>query len=189
MATSDIGSPPEALGALLTPPSAFSPLNWPKSHPLPLTLTAVHAKLLQSCPTLCDPKDGSPLPPLLVQTRSQLFWGDGFCGLPKGHPLITDSRMIFLTPTCSGRLQGRQKVLDPILRVCKAPCSEDPPPLQSLHQCNHPTAASAGQQRESAHSTHTSPPFSVSLLAAPPHLSMSSQSADLSSLCCTAASC
>ena len=132
VATSDIGSPPEALGALLTPPSAFSPLNWPKSHPLPLTLTAVHAKLLRSCPTLCDLKDGSPLPPLLVQTRSQLFWDDGFCGLPKGHPLTTDSRRIFLTPMCSGHLQQRQKVLD-LLRVCKAPCSEDPPPLQTPH--------------------------------------------------------
>lgn len=106
VATSDIESPPEALGALLTPLAAFSPLNWPKSHPHPSRSLPCMLCCL-SCPTLCDPKDCSPLPPLLAQTRSQLFWGDGFCGLPKGPPLITESRMIFLTPMCSGHLQGR----------------------------------------------------------------------------------
>ena len=31
------------------------------------------AKSLQSCPTLCDPRDGSPLVPVILQTRT-LEW-------------------------------------------------------------------------------------------------------------------
>ena len=65
------------------------------------------------------------------QAGSQLFWGDGYCGLLKSHPLNPDSRTIFLTPTCSGHdphhLQGRWKVLNPALGAHKAPRGEDPP--------------------------------------------------------------
>ena len=38
----------------------------------------VHAKLLQSCPTLCDPIDGSPQAPLSLGFSRQEYWS----GLP-----------------------------------------------------------------------------------------------------------
>ena len=37
------------------------------------TLTAAAAKSLQSCPTVCDPRDGSPLVPVILQART-LEW-------------------------------------------------------------------------------------------------------------------
>ena len=48
-----------------------------ESKPFPAPLTAAAAKLLQSCPTLCDSIDGSPLGssvPGILQARV-LEWG------------------------------------------------------------------------------------------------------------------
>lgn len=41
-----------------------------------------------------------------AQAVSYVFWDDGYCGLLKGHPHSTDSRMIFLTPMCSGTVSS-----------------------------------------------------------------------------------
>ena len=47
-------------------------LNWVKNIYKTLHLAAASAKSLQSCPTLCDPIDGSPIPRIL-QART-LEW-------------------------------------------------------------------------------------------------------------------
>lgn len=67
-------------GTSMTPPLAFSPSNCPKCHQMPLTLTAL------------PHSSGWIL----------LFLGVWSCGLPKGHPLSTDSRTTFLTPRRAG---------------------------------------------------------------------------------------
>ena len=47
--------------AYQTPPSmGFSRQEYSSGVPLPSQLAAAAAKLLQLCPTLCDPMDGSP---------------------------------------------------------------------------------------------------------------------------------
>ena len=49
-----------------------------KKKSLILTLAAAAAKLLQSCPTLCDPIDGSHQSPLSLGFSRQEYWS----GLP-----------------------------------------------------------------------------------------------------------
>ena len=44
---------------------------------------AAAAKLLQSCPTVCDPTDGSPLAPLSPGFSRQEYWS----GLPFPSPM------------------------------------------------------------------------------------------------------
>ena len=46
-------------------------------------LAAAAAKLLQSCPTVCDPTDGSPLAPLSPGFSRQEYWS----GLPFPTPV------------------------------------------------------------------------------------------------------
>ena len=45
------------------------------SSPIPIT-TCIHAKLLQSCPTLCDPMDCSPPGPSVHEILQALEWVD-----------------------------------------------------------------------------------------------------------------
>ena len=51
--------------------------------PLPPTPAAAAAKSLQSCPTLCDPIDGSPLGSLSLGFSRQEYWS----GLPFPSPM------------------------------------------------------------------------------------------------------
>ena len=62
------GSAPQVLGSTGVPSISES---WP-----PLCLAAAAAKLLQSCPTLCDPIDGSPSgsPVLGIPQARTLEW-------------------------------------------------------------------------------------------------------------------
>ena len=50
---------------------------------LPITIIATAAKLLQSCPILCDPIDGSPQAPLSLGFSRQEHWS----GLPFPSPM------------------------------------------------------------------------------------------------------
>ena len=53
---------------------------WKKSYDQP---AAAAAKLLQSCLTLCDPIDGSPIAPLSLEFSRQEYWS----GLPLRSPM------------------------------------------------------------------------------------------------------
>ena len=46
--------------AIFSSPPSTTPLSFPLLFPSPSSAAATAAKSLQSCPTLCDPIDGSP---------------------------------------------------------------------------------------------------------------------------------
>ena len=66
-----------------------------------LSAASVAAKLVQSCPTLCDPRDGSPPGspvPGILQART-LEWGCHF--LPKCMQMKSESEVAQSCPTLS----------------------------------------------------------------------------------------
>ena len=69
----------------------------------------MHAKLLQSCPTLCDPMDCSHQAPLSMGFSSQEYWNRLPCppsrdlpdpGIKPASPALADE---FLTPEPPGK--------------------------------------------------------------------------------------
>ena len=100
----------------------------------------MHAKLLQSCPTLCDPMDCSHQAPLSMGFSSQEYWNRLPC--PPSRDLPDPG----IKPTSP---------VAPALQADSLPLSRPGKPSLPLERCSPP----------------------------PSHLSRSSQSTELSSLC------
>ena len=63
----------------------------------------VHAKSLQSYPTLCDPKDCSPPGSLSVAFSRQEYWSGLSCLLPVDLPDPENQPVSFMSLSCIGR--------------------------------------------------------------------------------------
>ena len=65
--------------------------GWKEGLSLTGSAAAAAAKSFQSCPTLCDPIDGSPPGPLSMGFSRQEYWS----GVPLPSPLTAARHIIF----------------------------------------------------------------------------------------------
>ena len=83
------------------------------------------AKLLQSCPTLCDPMDSAHQAPLSMGSSRQEYWSGLPC-LPPGYlPYSAIEPMPLLSPALSGRffITGTNWEALPCIAVLASACS------------------------------------------------------------------